>query len=662
MTNKIDACIQVCADWGLIPTSFRQCMTWEEQVLWLMKFLNDTVIPTLNSVIDDESDLSKAFDDLKSYVDNYFDNLDVQEEIDNKLDEMADDGTLAEIISAYINLRSLLVYNTVADMKLAENLADGSYVSTYGYTAMGDGGAANYKVRTITNEDVVDEMTLIALADETLVAELVVQNSTVYTKQFSIIGDGETDETNKLKKFFSVDADKYVLNSGNILVDEDIDIPSNSIVEFCEGCKLTRKTTDDNMYFMLNLVKVHDVVIKNASLVGDRDTHTGVSGEWGYGIHIASSQNITVRNANIEKTWGDGIYIGYSYSASNQTTTKNILIDSCNILNCSRNGISVCGGEDIVVRDCYIYGTNRITPKSGIDIEPEGPEGLDSYLKNVSIENNTTEANGESGMCMSIGEGKGTNIVVDGHKSYSEKHGMVCYALAASNSVIYSNAYIVKCNDAGVIVSKAQGSKMLIKNVVVDTSTKSDSEHAYNGALVVEATTNSDGDLIVDNIQHIKTYSTLYEFADLICVRGTGDVSFTNLTIKNVYSDKYLCIAKASNVKLQNAVFEHKYISSVDLNSYNNTTKILADAQYEADSLWDLYPSLADGDYEIETVNNTAGNVLYVRPRSFTAVYDSTSGDITSNPIMLTSAVTAYMKIRKVGNKLFYLQRNGFHA
>ena len=109
-------------------------------------------------------------------------------------------------------------------------------------------------------------------------------------------------------------------------------------------------------------------------------------------------------------------------------------------------------------------------------------------------------------------------------------------------------------------------------------------------------------------------------------------------------------------------MFEHKYISSVDLNSYNNTTKILADAQYEADSLWDLYPSLADGDYEIETVNNTAGNVLYVRPRSFTAVYDSTSGDITSNPIMLTSAVTAYMKIRKVGNKLFYLQRNGFHA
>ncbi len=102
MTNKIDACLQVCADWGLIPTSFRQCMTWEEQVLWLMKFLQDTVIPTLNSVIDDESDLSKAFDDLKIYVNNYFNNLDAEGIIDDKLDEMASDGTLARIINESI--------------------------------------------------------------------------------------------------------------------------------------------------------------------------------------------------------------------------------------------------------------------------------------------------------------------------------------------------------------------------------------------------------------------------------------------------------------------------------------------------------------------------------------------------------------------------------
>lgn len=43
------------------------------------------------------------FNDLYNYVHDYFDNLDVQEEINNKLDQMADDGELENIIALYIN-------------------------------------------------------------------------------------------------------------------------------------------------------------------------------------------------------------------------------------------------------------------------------------------------------------------------------------------------------------------------------------------------------------------------------------------------------------------------------------------------------------------------------------------------------------------------------
>ena len=614
------------------------------------------VVEYLNKVIKSQNELTAEMQQYIDYINHYFDNLDVQEEIDNKLDEMAEDGTLEEIMASYLNTKAVFAFDSVTAMKEATNLINGSYAETYGYTTKGDGGSAKYKVRTITNEDVVDEMTLIALADETLVAELVMQNSTIYTKQFGIIGDGETDETVKLKKFFSVDTDKYVLNSGNILVDEDIDITSNSIIEFCEGCKLTRKTTDDNMYFMLNLVKVHDVVIKNASLVGDRDTHTGASGEWGYGIHIASSQNITVRNANIEKTWGDGIYIGYSYSASDQTTTKNILIDSCNILNCSRNGIAVCGGEDIVVRDCYIYGTNRIAPKSGIDIEPEGTEGLNSYLKNVTIENNTTEANGECGMCINIAEGAGTNVVIDGHKSYSDKHGVVCYALGASNSVIYSNGYIVKCNDAGLIISKSKGSKMVIENVTVDTSTKSDSEHGWNGALVIEATTpSSDGDLIVSNIRHIKTYSSLYEFADLICVRGDGTNKFDNLELHNISTNKLLCITKTTNTKLNNCQFTYKSsYYELDWNGFINATRFETDEALSVDTQRKIWASLADGEYELVVTNNPG--------YTFTVTFDSNLSVFGSIGAVTTLTATryAYLKFFKRGNSIYLYENMGF--
>jgi len=46
--------------------------------------------------------LTNSFNELQTYVDNYFSSLDVQEEINNKLDEMAEGGTLAEIINQEI--------------------------------------------------------------------------------------------------------------------------------------------------------------------------------------------------------------------------------------------------------------------------------------------------------------------------------------------------------------------------------------------------------------------------------------------------------------------------------------------------------------------------------------------------------------------------------
>lgn len=53
------------------------------------------------------TNLYNEFIKLKSYVENYFDNLDVQEEINNKLDEMAIDGTLGNILNGKIYVSEL---------------------------------------------------------------------------------------------------------------------------------------------------------------------------------------------------------------------------------------------------------------------------------------------------------------------------------------------------------------------------------------------------------------------------------------------------------------------------------------------------------------------------------------------------------------------------
>ena len=81
-----------CITIGALPTSYLESMTYYEMLCWLCKYLENTINPAINQN-------AEALKELQEYVANYFDNLDVQEEINNKLDDMAESGTLADIIN-----------------------------------------------------------------------------------------------------------------------------------------------------------------------------------------------------------------------------------------------------------------------------------------------------------------------------------------------------------------------------------------------------------------------------------------------------------------------------------------------------------------------------------------------------------------------------------
>ena len=117
-------------------------------------------------------ELQTAFVELKEYVDNYFANLDIQTEIDNKLDEMAESGQLAEIIAQYVELGCIYGYDTISNMAAAENLTEGSICKTLGQTAYNDGKGAFYRIRALLNTDVVDGVNIVTITDsDNLVAE-----------------------------------------------------------------------------------------------------------------------------------------------------------------------------------------------------------------------------------------------------------------------------------------------------------------------------------------------------------------------------------------------------------------------------------------------------------------------------------------------------------
>lgn len=87
---------------GELPSSYLMSMTYEEQLVWLCNYLAETVIPTVNNNGLAVTELQNKYLELKSYVDNYFNDLDVQEEINKKLDDMVLDGSLGELIGVYV--------------------------------------------------------------------------------------------------------------------------------------------------------------------------------------------------------------------------------------------------------------------------------------------------------------------------------------------------------------------------------------------------------------------------------------------------------------------------------------------------------------------------------------------------------------------------------
>ena len=124
-----------------------------------------------------------------------------------------------------------------------------------------------------------------------------------------------------------------------------LNIPSNTMV-IIDGT-ISMVGNDFKSYSILNISKAVNVSVKgNGSLVGERDSHSGESGEWGMCISTYNSDSISISDLNISKGWGDGIYVGKG--------TKKINISNCKIDNCRRQGISIIEGTEVLIKNCII--------------------------------------------------------------------------------------------------------------------------------------------------------------------------------------------------------------------------------------------------------------------------------------------------------------------
>lgn len=61
------------------------------------------VVDYLNKVMEDDINVVNLVNELEEFVNNYFNNLDVQQEINNKLDAMAEDGSLLAVVAPHLD-------------------------------------------------------------------------------------------------------------------------------------------------------------------------------------------------------------------------------------------------------------------------------------------------------------------------------------------------------------------------------------------------------------------------------------------------------------------------------------------------------------------------------------------------------------------------------
>lgn len=100
----------------VLPISYDDSLSYYELLSKLVEHMN-TFIDDVDGLYKDVKNLRNAYIQLQTWVNNYFDNLDISDEINKKLDSMVTDGTLSNLIRPIVAAVSQpRIVDSVSDM------------------------------------------------------------------------------------------------------------------------------------------------------------------------------------------------------------------------------------------------------------------------------------------------------------------------------------------------------------------------------------------------------------------------------------------------------------------------------------------------------------------------------------------------------------------
>lgn len=160
----------------VLPLAYDDSLSYYELLCKVVDYLNKTM-EDVSLSIEDVEKLHAAYVSLQGYVNNYFNNLDVQEEINNKLDALVADGTIHEIftpdVTAILNVARQASLDAIAAIpgEVTDWLDDNISQET-GYvidnTLTVSGAAADAKVTGGRLSALKSDLDYSAMIDDTL--------------------------------------------------------------------------------------------------------------------------------------------------------------------------------------------------------------------------------------------------------------------------------------------------------------------------------------------------------------------------------------------------------------------------------------------------------------------------------------------------------------
>ena len=163
-------------------------------------------------------------------------------------------------------------------------------------------------------------------------------------------------------------------------------------LRLASGAVLKAKANAAERAYVLMVHKVSDVEISGGEIEGDRDRHTGTTGEWGHGIMVRGSSRVTIRDILIRRCWGDGISIAATYPMPNdpQVPSVDVVIANIACIGNRRQGMSIGQSRGVKVYDSEFSYTGGVTPGCGIDIEADrdNPGASDTHIENCVFRHN----------------------------------------------------------------------------------------------------------------------------------------------------------------------------------------------------------------------------------------------------------------------------------